>query len=198
MILVTALIAGYLAGLCWAKWRKTNWQPPVLRSFWLIFVAFLPQVFAFYLPGVRNQIAAPVAAVCLVTSQVGLLLFCLLNRRLPGMYILAFGLLLNLAVISANGGLMPISTLTAAHLIPAQKLAGLEIGGRFGASKDILLLPETIVFPWLADRFLPPGWSPYQFAFSLGDVFIGAGAFLMLALSQKPAELAQERQPYTC
>jgi hypothetical protein len=185
MILLLALVAGYCAGLGWAKWQKATWEPPVLRFFWLVVVAFLPQAFAFYLPGLREQLARPVVALCLVNSQVGLLLFCLANRQLPGMPVLALGLLCNLLVIGANGGLMPISTLTAAHLLPASRLAGLEPGSRFGLSKDVLLLPETIMFPWLADRFLPPGWFPYQFAFSLGDVFIGAGAFLILVFAPK-------------
>jgi hypothetical protein len=98
---------------------------------------------------------------------------------------LTLGLFLNLIVIISNGGFMPISTLTAAHLVPAQTLANLEISGRFGVGKDILLLPEMINLPWLADRFVPPSWFPYQFAFSLGDVFIGIGAYLLLALSPK-------------
>lgn len=33
----------------------------------------------------------------------------------------------------------------------------------------------------LADRFIPPSFFPYRFAFSLGDVFIGLGAFGLLA-----------------
>jgi hypothetical protein len=97
--------------------------------------------------------------------------------------VLAAGLLLNLLVITVNGGFMPLGTDTAAQLIPEHYLRGLEVGSPLGArSKDILLAPDGIVFPWLADRFLTPAWFPYRFAFSIGDVFISLGAFLLLSM----------------
>jgi hypothetical protein len=193
MILSIAVVAGYLAGLLRAKKEHTEWQTPALNYFWLVPVFFLPQLLAFYLPGIRNQMTDIMVSACLIISQLGLLLFCLLNRQLPGILVLAIGLFLNLIAIAANGGFMPISTLTLARLVPAQALANLEIGGRLGVGKDIILLPETIVFPWLADRFIPPDWFPYKFAFSLGDVFIGIGAFLILALPPKSGLSLQER-----
>jgi hypothetical protein len=183
MILSIAVAAGYLAGLLRARKEQTLWQIPKFNYLILVPVFFLPQLVAFYLPVTRDQMSDSLVSICLVSSQLGLMAFCLLNKRLPGMPVLATGLLLNLIVIIANGGFMPINTITAAHLIPAQTLANLEISGRFGVGKDILLLPEMINFPWLADRFVPPSWFPYQFAFSVGDVFIGIGAYLLLALS---------------
>ena len=193
MILAVAVAAGYSAGLLRAQWEKSTWMPPALSYFWLVPVFFLPQLLAFYLPGIRNQMANSLASVFLVISMLGFMLFCLLNRKLSGMPVLSIGLLLNLIAITANGGFMPLSTDTAADLFPKQALATLEIGSRIGVSKDILLSPERIVFPWLVDRFVPADWFPYQFAFSLGDVFIGIGAFLLLALSHKPISLPQER-----
>ncbi|MCE7861897.1 MAG: hypothetical protein DYG86_19215, partial [Chloroflexi bacterium CFX2] len=47
--------------------------------------------------------------------------------------------------------------------------------------KDILLEPQDTRFEILADRFLSPAWSTYQVAFSLGDVFLAAGVFWLLA-----------------
>jgi hypothetical protein len=183
MILLTAILAGLLAGLLRARWTGKTWQPPELHHGWFALLAFLPQFFAFYLPASREYFSAPLAAGCLVGSQVGLLLFCWLNRKLPGIPILAFGLFLNLLVISANGGFMPLSTQAAARLIPEHILQDIKIGSRLGASsKDILLPFNAMVFPWLSDRLLPPAWFPYQFAFSIGDIFIGLGAFLLLSI----------------
>ncbi len=181
MILGAAVIAGILSGFLVARWKKETWQPPALRHAWLVVVFFLPQLLAFYLPATRNLFPAPLAAASLVISQLGLLIFCILNWRLAGMLILAIGLLLNLAVILANGGLMPISPDTVARLVSPEVFARLQVGERLGASKDILLAPESILFPWLADRFAPPDWIPYRFAFSIGDILIGLGAFILLA-----------------
>ena len=194
MILLTAVAAGIAASILRARWQRTVWQPPEFHLTWLVVAAFVPQFFAFYLPITRSQVSNSLAAACLVISQVGLLLFCIFNRRMAGIPILAVGLFLNLLVIIVNGGLMPLSTVTAAHLLPEDTFANLRIGARFGvSSKDILLAPETIVFPWLADRFVPPDWFPYRFAFSLGDVLIGIGAFMLLVIPQKSVAFSQQR-----
>jgi hypothetical protein len=183
VILLTAVLAGLLVGLLRARWAEKTWQFPQLRHSWLVLIAFLPQLFAFYLPVSRDYISVSLAAVCLVGSQVGLLLFCLLNRQQTWILILAAGLFLNLLVITANGGFMPLSTQTAAQLIPEHILQNIKIGSRLGASsKDILLPLDAMAFPWLSDRFLPPAWFPYQFAFSIGDIFIGLGAFFLLSV----------------
>src|SRR5690349_19261472 len=157
-----------MTGLLRAKWSQTIWQLPELHHIWLALIAFLPQFLAFYLPASRDSMPAPVVAACLVSSQIGLLIFCLLNRRQRWVLILAAGLALNLIVIAANGGFMPLSMEAATQLIPKHVLENMQIGGRIGpGSKDILLPFDQMFFPWLADRFLSPSWFPYQFAFSI-------------------------------
>lgn len=181
MILGVSVLAGIFFSVLCAKWHAKAWQPPALRHAWLVIVFFLPQFLAFYLPATRDIFPNQLVAASLVISQLGLLAFCLRNWRATGMPLLALGLLLNLVVILANGGFMPISIETVAQLVPADVVARLPVGERLGVTKDILLAPEAIVFPWLADRFVPPVWFPYRFAFSAGDVFIGLGAFIILA-----------------
>jgi hypothetical protein len=180
MILLLAITAGLLAGLVWARSSGQPYQPPSLRSLWLAFVAFLPQFLTVYLPRSQKSDLGVVAAISVVISQVLFLVFAWVNRRPPGMSILILGLVLNLVVISANGGFMPISPQTASRLVSQTVLQDVAIGSRFG-TKDILLPPQDTRFEFLADRFLPPNWFPYQVAFSLGDVFIAAGAFWLLA-----------------
>jgi hypothetical protein len=180
MILLPAVAIGLLTGLGWARWRSQPYQPPALRYFWLAFAAFLPQFLAVYLPPLRGQVSERVAALCLLVSQILFLGFVWLNRRLAGVNILMLGLLLNLAVMTTNGGFMPIAPQTASRLVPAQVLANIQSGSRFGI-KDILLPPQDTRLEWLADRFLPPAWFPYQAAFSLGDILIAVGAFWLLA-----------------
>ncbi len=184
MILLSAIAAGLLAGIGWARWRGMPYQPPVLKHLWLVFIAFLPQFAILYLPEVRAQIPDAGAAAILIASQLLLLGFAWLNRKMPGMTILLIGVALNLIVMAANGGFMPISPQTASRLVPPEILQEIPVGSRFG-TKDILLLPEQTRFEWLADRFLPPAGSPYQVAFSLGDVFIAVGVFFLLAVQKK-------------
>jgi hypothetical protein len=180
VILLSALVAGLLAGLGWARWRAQPYQPPSLRHLWLVFVAFLPQFIVVYLPITRSLFPNWLLVVFLLASQVMLLAFVWLNRRIAGMFILLCGVALNIAVMTANGGFMPISPQTANRLVSEDNLRDIQPGSRFGV-KDILLHPEDTRLEWLADRFLPPTWFPYQVAFSLGDVFIALGTFWLLA-----------------
>ena len=185
MILLVAVLAGWLAGFLYARWRKRSWNVPPVRFAWLVIIAFLPQFFAFYLPATRDRIPDAWVAAGLIASDTLFLVFCWLNRHLAGFWLLAGGAALNLIVIVSNGGFMPISPQTAGHLIPPDVLETLTVGGRFGAGKDILLLPENTRLVWLSDRFLLPDRFPNQVAFSLGDVLIAIGAFWLMATQGK-------------
>jgi hypothetical protein len=181
MPLLFAVVSGSLTGIGISKFRGYAWSPPGFRFVWLIFLGFLPQWLAVYLPPTRHLLTDAQASACLVISLVLLLFFSIANLRLPGMPILLLGLGCNLAVILANGGFMPLPVETAHNLVNQTILDGLTVGERISsASKDILLPEAQIILPWLADRFVPPPSFPYRFAFSLGDVFISAGAFWML------------------
>jgi len=191
MILLAALMAGLLAGLGWARWRRQSYHPPDLRYLWLVFIAFLPQFFTIYLPNTREQTSYWLAAAGLLLSQSLLLGFALLNWRIPGMSILIFGIVLNLGVMAANGGYMPISPQTAGHLVSEEILQDIPIGRRFG-TKDVLLNPQETRFEWLSDRFLTPAWFRYRAAFSLGDIFIATGVFWLLA-NQKTSDISTNK-----
>ncbi len=180
MILWLGIGFGLVAGMGVSKWRGRPFHPPTFKHIWLVFLGFLPQLLVIYIGSNRFSIPDWIAASCLVTSQLALLIFAWLNRSLPGMYILILGLILNLAVIALNGGFMPISPQTAMRLVGDEHSNSLIPGNRFGL-KDILLSVQETRLEVLADRFLPPVGFPYQVAFSLGDIFITAGAFWLLA-----------------
>jgi hypothetical protein len=180
VILLLALLAGWLLGLGCACWQERLYRLPSLAFPWLAFLAFIPQLPAFYLPVTRACLPDALASAGLIASQPLLLVFAWLNRKLAGMRLLLIGLALNLAVILANGGWMPISPETAAQIVPPEMLRFTDMGSRLGSSKDVLMSPESTRLAWLADRFLLPQWAGYRAAFSLGDIFVAAGIFWLL------------------
>ncbi len=164
----------------WARLCKKPYTAPAIQGTWLAFIAFIPQLIFAYLPAGRHVLPDWLAATSLSLSIVLFLVFAWLNRHLPGMPLLIIGLLLNLAVILANGGWMPISLETAEHLTSSAVIQTVGPGNRFG-QKDVLLTPQDMHLGFLSDRFLLPSWLPYKVAFSLGDVFVAAGIFWLLA-----------------
>lgn len=192
MILLLGILLGMLAGLGRARRQRCAYSLPAIRGFWLVFAAFLPQLLAFYAPGVRGWVTQPVAALALVGSQVLLMVFVWLNRTRAGFWLLGLGLAMNLAVIAANGGLMPISPQTIQRLAPHLPLHTWQSGSRFGTTKDIILERGATRLEWLADRFVAPDWFPQRVAFSIGDVIIACGAFWLLWQAGKCPEPAAD------
>ena len=154
-------------------------QPPLLESVWLVALAYLPQWVAFYNGSTARLIPESVAAASLVASQTLLLLFAWRNRWLPGIWLLAVGVAMNLSVIVANGGFMPIFPKVVWQLAPHAEDTW-QLGERLWLSKDVVLPAAVTQLPWFADRFLLPEWSPKGSAFSLGDVVLALGVFHLL------------------
>lgn len=99
-------------------------------------------------------------------------------RRLPGVWLVTAGGTLNLIVVLANGGRMPVEATLA-----ARQLGGLLVQrGHLG--QYTLMGPNTNLAP-LGD-WLSIGNSPE--AFSPGDVLIGLGIVLVIlvAMRRKP------------
>jgi hypothetical protein len=183
VILLVGILLGIIAGYVRAWLVQQPYALPVIRQVELALLAFLPQALVFFFPLTGRFISHQWAALILPISLAILVLFVWHNRRLQGFWLLGLGLLLNLAVIAANGGLMPISpeTLSIVHgpTVDSKQAEALVDRRAFG-SKNIVLPAEETRLEWLADRFTVPDQLPIQFAFSLGDVFLAAGAFWAL------------------
>ena len=180
MILSSAVFAGFLAGLIRSLYGNRRLQLPDLSLKWLVFLAFLPQWIVFHLPQTSRVVSDELAAVILVTTQAILLIFGWYNRRHPGVWALEFGLAANLLVITLNGGLMPISPATVSRLYPDIPADVWQETGRLGTGRDVVL-PVADTRLWeLSDRFFLPLWGAYRVAFSIGDVLLASGAFLLL------------------
>lgn len=180
MILLLAILAGLSAGLVRAYLAGRSYRPAAIGHIWLVMAAFLPQILAFYLPATREVIPPWLAGACLVSSLVGLLGFVWLNRKHMELWVIGGGLVANLLVIATNKGLMPITPASVAVLYPGITLDEGMIGSRLGWSKNIVLPGAGTHLAFLSDCLLLPGWIPWRYAFSLGDVLIAAGVFWLL------------------
>lgn len=177
MILLIAILAGVLFGFLRAKFNHAAYQSLEIKHIWLVLAAYLPQFFMFFLPSTRNSIPAVWVSILLVASQVLLLIFIWINRKIPGGWLMGLGLLLNFLAIALNGGMMPLTPENAAHLLPKGSTITLTLGERVGFTKDILLEKSQTRLWFLGDVFLLPEWLHYPLAFSPGDVLLSLGVF---------------------
>lgn len=165
-------------GVLRAKWTRRPFHLPSIQRVWIVTLALIPQFLVFYLPLAATTSPKGLVSIALVVSQLGLLIFIWLNRHISAFYVLGLGLGLNLLVILANGGLMPISPDTIVRLAPDIPRETWIVGDRLGRTKDVILPTEQMRLPWLADRFVTPPWYLEPTAFSLGDVVLAFGVVL--------------------
>ena len=185
MILLVALVLAMITA--WARGGRLGALAQVdLRVGWLALLGFALQFVVIYER--EPAMAKPWSpqALLLMGSYGLLCVFAALNWRCPGIPLMAAGMALNLLVMAANGGFMPVTpeTLEAAGL--AHLASSPMIGARVAMSKDIVLTREAAHLWWLGDLFvLGP---PVRTAFSPGDLFLAAGAFWFFHRSMRPVD----------
>lgn len=127
------------------------------------------------------------AAPLLNLGSMGLLVGALvLNRELWGARFAGLGVLANVAVIFANGGKMPVSTDALRSVgMPASRIAYL-IAGRSLTHRP--MRPGTILW-FLGDLFYLPPPIARSAVFSIGDIILAGGVFLLIqdAMSKSAA-----------
>lgn len=193
MILVFAVFIGLAAGLIRAWVNKTKFHIPEFHYPGLVILAFIPQFIAFSIPATRSSLPDETASALLGFSLVFLLAFSILNIRNISFWPMILGLILNILVISMNGGWMPISPETVQKLIPNAPAGAWSIGSRLGFGKDLVLPVEATKLWALSDRLTLPEWVHYGLAFSIGDVLMSAGAiWLFWSMGRKTNGTSKE------
>ncbi len=111
----------------------------------------------------------------LIVSNIAVVAFLAMNRHLPGLWLVALGLLLNLIVIGANGA-MPVS-------VEGARAAGLPPPPVEGTVKHERVDEDTKL-PWLADVIPLPGMRQIL---SVGDFILILGlARLVYVQAREP------------
>jgi hypothetical protein len=142
-----------------------------LRAPSLFLAAIALQLVAFpaaFLPWRTDE---TLAAVLWIGSYGLLVVGAALNRRVVGVPVVAFGMGLNLAAILANRGTMPV-------IHDAMRAAG-----RSDAVQANSTAMSDPSLAWLVDRWAAPEWVPLANVFSVGDVVIAVGAFVLVLAS---------------
>jgi len=132
------------------------------------------------------------AGMLLMITYAPFVVFLLRNLHVPGLTVAAIGLALNLAVMLANGGLMPVSP-------ESQRSAGrpesreIVVGARTTAGKGIVLPAEETRFAFLSDTIvLPP--IPRPMIVSIGDLItIGGLAFGVQSAMRRGSRFSARR-----
>lgn len=151
-----------------------------IRSGWLILVAFAMQVWLVYFSTGKTGGALDPSAWVHVGSYALLMAALWQNRHLPGMPAIALGLLLNAAVITANGGFMPIEPAAVERLGHADRVVDPGLGSRVNMAKDVVLSRNLTHLWLLSDVFVVALPYPFRTAFSMGDALLAAGFFVLL------------------
>ena len=116
-------------------------------------------------------------------SQIALISLFLLNHHIPGAKLFAFGIALNVLVMVANGGWMPV-TPEMAHFVHPDRPVVEQV--RSSSSKNIILSrSETNL--WILSDIIPVILPWRRNAVSMGDVVLVAGVaqFIFQATAKK-------------
>lgn len=104
------------------------------------------------------------------------------NRKVPGLVVTSSGGGMNLAAITANGGVMPASP-------EALELAGMSnMGDHFVNSGAV----DGARLAWLGDVFAIPASWPLSNVFSIGDVVLLVGVGVMLHRMSRQRDLPEQ------
>jgi len=169
--IITALLIGFFL-----RGSLLNLADKPFRCLWLALIAVVLR-FTVLSSAFVNSPLGYLSVPGQILSFIILLIVALLNFSIPGMPILGLGILLNLVVMVANGGYMPVSPDDLVEIGHPRQAEILRAGGTdfYG-----IALTEQTRLPFLADIFVLPRFFPIRYVFSLGDALIGLGLIIVV------------------
>lgn len=185
MILAFAVVAGVVVALARGGSLK-RLADLSIRLAWLALLCLLVQLYVIYCPEDQLETQRTTQGILMVLSYGALGYVVWANRRITGMTVILLGVVLNLVVMAANGGFMPVSreAIIATGTRTAQGLPA--EGSRLSRSKDVLLPPEHARVWFLGDVIMAPS-LPVPKVLSLGDLVVALGAFVLLQAAMVPS-----------
>lgn len=180
-LIVGRLRGGRMDGLATLRFRYLT----------VVFVLFILQLLSQFIH--RQFLPTPwLVAVIFSSTYVGLCIVLLLNFRLPGAVIAGGGVALNALVIIANGGRMPVIREALISSADAGVVSRIEAG----LSGSHVLMTESTRL-WLLGDILhfPVHWR-FHSVFSIGDVFLALGLFLLVQHSMLQFRHRASTQPH--
>lgn len=164
MLLLLPIAVGAVAGLL-VKGRMVNWLDSPIRWPWLVVLALL----------VREAVAlTPLRLIDPLRFVYAAFLLVLIGwtlwhvKRLPGVWVIGVGALMNLVVIAANDFRMPVAAAYAGRLVAV------------GHSGQYVVMNSDTRLAFLGDWIATPTWLGG--VYSPGDVVIGVGAGIVAFL----------------
>lgn len=183
MILLPAIFAGIVIALLRGGGLRRLATLP-LRLGWLAVVCLAAQLYVIYAAADTLEAERSVHAFLLIGSSAALMLVVWANRRMPAMALIGLGLFLNLIVMAANGGFMPVSREATVAAGTRSVQDSLREGDRLPRSKDVLLSRDNTQLWFLSDVIVTP--PPLGRVYSFGDLVVGAGVFVLLQAVMVP------------
>lgn len=180
MILLLAVVVAVLIALARGGRFSALVNVPVRWGLLPILAFAVQALFIYQAPGQKQNGVWGWQECLFLTSHLLLLITVWANRALPGMFWVAVGLMLNLAVMTANGGWMPITPEAVIKAGHSGLAPSLETGMRLYSSKNIVLPAESTTLRWLSDVFVLARPFPVPSVFSIGDVSIAGGVLLLI------------------
>jgi len=167
LALALPLLAGFaLAPLLGGRWSRIGTLR--VRVVWLFYVAIVLQLVAFPVKVLPWHTSDRIGVVLWLISY-GLFSAAVAgNVRIPGIPLIAAGLVSNLVAILSNGGHMPA-------LPSALRAAGMHFATSHNRNSTVLPSPHVAL---LVDRWAAPAWVPWANVFSVGDVLIALGGLV--------------------